>query len=634
MALTKRLTKGTPLTALEMDSNLTYLEGLISAGSSGTGGTSGTTGSSGVSGTNGTAGSHGSSGSSGTTGPAGTSGTSGQDGTSGISGTSGINGINGTNFGSAGTSGTRGTAGTSGTSASGVAGTSGSSGTSSTSANITVLDTTPSSISGVKQITFSGATISNQGSGNITVTITGGGGAAGTSGTSGGAGSPGVSGSSGTSGTASGTSGTTGSNGVSGSSGTSGLSGSNGQNGSAGTAGTSVTLTVRDTSVTTISNLSNITFSGSISLTTSGSGGALVTFNASQGGGTTIPQGTVSGSSQLIEVGFVQSSSVNPIFINTHETKSWNVTATDANDFIFAGHSEGRDVSIKASIGDVLQFIVNTTSSVQPFWIKPTPSTGNGNGVSGVTNNGTQNGIVTWNTTGATRGTYAYVSENSINMSGPIELGPADIKTQIFGQGIFVTGGLEIAGKAKITGSLYVTDDIKIGGVSVQPIYKPTGSYYSTDQNIKIGGYLVVTGSFTSSLREGYVWVGGSGSISTLLSTSSLGGGSGAGGIFVSTASYYSTRNDVQITGSLAVSGIVTASGYYVNTAGIPGISSPNALNLTAAGAVIITTSSLRLASFSDAQTSSLIASNGDMIYNTTTNKFCGYANGVWVQLH
>jgi hypothetical protein len=68
MALTKRLSKGSPLTAVEMDDNLTYLEGIISAGTNGTSGTSGVAGTSGINGTNGTAGSGGSSGTSGTSG--------------------------------------------------------------------------------------------------------------------------------------------------------------------------------------------------------------------------------------------------------------------------------------------------------------------------------------------------------------------------------------------------------------------------------------------------------------------------------------------------------------------------------------------------------------------------------------
>ena len=44
MALVKRLVKGTPLTALEMDDNLTYLEGIVGAGTNGSGGTAGTGG--------------------------------------------------------------------------------------------------------------------------------------------------------------------------------------------------------------------------------------------------------------------------------------------------------------------------------------------------------------------------------------------------------------------------------------------------------------------------------------------------------------------------------------------------------------------------------------------------------------
>ena len=57
-------------------------------------------------------------------------------------------------------------------------------------------------------------------------------------------------------------------------------------------------------------------------------------------------------------------------------------------------------------------------------------------------------------------------------------------------------------------------------------------------------------------------------------------------------------------------------------------------LNLNAGNAVVITSSSLRLTQFTNAQTSSLTATNGDLIYNTTSNKFWGYAGGAWVALH
>jgi hypothetical protein len=201
-------------------------------------GTNGTSGTSGV----------GTSGSSGTSGVAGTSGTSGSAGTSGTSGSSGIAGTSGTsgmdalwNFlgpwsggqiynigavvthggetwycikyapsgygpfggyindywtliaaaGSGGTSGTSGVAGSSGTSgidgSIGSSGTAGSSGTSGTGSLISVTQSGGSTYSSISGITFSGVTISDQGSGNITVSITSGG-------TSGGSGSSGTSG--------------------------------------------------------------------------------------------------------------------------------------------------------------------------------------------------------------------------------------------------------------------------------------------------------------------------------------------------------------------------------------------------------------------------------------------------------
>ena len=81
--------------------------------------------------------------------------------------------------------------------------------------------------------------------------------------------------------------------------------------------------------------------------------------------------------------------------------------------------------------------------------------------------------------------------------------------------------------------------------------------------------------------------------------------------------------DNIRLTGSLTTQG-----------SGTPEIVSDNEILLTAGTRVSLTSSPLKLASFSSAARDLLIASNGDMIYNTTTNKFQGRANGVWVDLH
>ena len=68
---------------------------------------------------------------------------------------------------------------------------------------------------------------------------------------------------------------------------------------------------------------------------------------------------------------------------------------------------------------------------------------------------------------------------------------------------------------------------------------------------------------------------------------------------------------------------------------GTPTVSSASNLNLTAAGRVQVDASPFKLWNVTTAQRDAILAANnGDMIYNTTTNKIQGYAAGSWRDLH
>lgn len=84
----------------------------------------------------------------------------------------------------------------------------------------------------------------------------------------------------------------------------------------------------------------------------------------------------------------------------------------------------------------------------------------------------------------------------------------------------------------------------------------------------------------------------------------------------------------VRVAGGVGIQGSVYVGGV-VNVADV----SSTTLNLNAIDRVAVTSSPLRVASITTATRNLLTPLNGDIIYNTTDNRFQGYQNGAWINL-
>ena len=91
------------------------------------------------------------------------------------------------------------------------------------------------------------------------------------------------------------------------------------------------------------------------------------------------------------------------------------------------------------------------------------------------------------------------------------------------------------------------------------------------------------------------------------------------------------TDTQFNVAGDLSASGNITAGNFIGTGAGTPTLSSATNLDLSSTVSVrIVGGGTLRLPNLTSATIANLIAANGDVAYNTTTNKFQAYEAGAW----
>jgi len=89
-------------------------------------------------------------------------------------------------------------------------------------------------------------------------------------------------------------------------------------------------------------------------------------------------------------------------------------------------------------------------------------------------------------------------------------------------------------------------------------------------------------------------------------------------------------NSDLNVQNDLRVTNTSYANQFISTGTGSPLLDSASTITLSAPDGVIVNNGPFRLPNLTDAQRDALAAINGDMIYNTTSNRPEMYINGAW----
>ena len=183
--------------------------------------------------------------------------------------------------------------------------------------------------------------------------------------------------------------------------------------------------------------------------------------------------------------------------VNNNGSSTYNISGNDRDGRVFGENNE-----IIVTKGDTLKFIVN--ASGHPLWVKTDQSTGTGNAVTtGITNNGTDSGTITWDTTNVTDGTYYYNCENHATMRGSIVVEPVGITTTIAKATTSYPHGLTRKNSVTVRGA---TDSAYNGTHRVRASDDFTFEYYIPQANASVPNGIIeynIDSWSNSSVRTG-----------------------------------------------------------------------------------------------------------------------------------